>query len=526
MSSSIISRIMIAAGAVGTAAIAAVSGWFYSATPPKDVPNKEPVTQEAVKPDTAKQDAAKQDVAKQEAARVEIAKQEAARLETARLETARLEAARQDAAKQDAAKQDAARLEAAKQDTAKQEAARLESARLEAARLEAAKQDAAKQDAAKQETARLEAARLEAAKQDAAKQEAARLEAAQLEAARQDAAKQAAARLEAAQLEAAKQQAAKQAAVKQAAVKKDAAGSGMQLGGVSVRSWGYQLQNDDVETIASSPYDIIVMDYSRDTTTAGAFTPADLARMKRKPDGSRRIVLSYISVGEAEDYRYYWQERGWNRAANRSGVVDEENPEWKGNYSVRFWQSEWQDVIFGAEDSYMARINKAGFDGVYLDKIDVCETYEGRTPAGTVASDLMIQFVRKLSTIMKARNPNFLIIAQNAEFLLPDDDYRAAIDGIGKEDILYRNEKVPGTNRYQDGKANDADTVRETIELVNKLRADGKAIMAVEYITDRDDIGKAAAKLQGEGYLFYVGPRDLARLAPPVEVAARDASND
>ena len=44
---------------------------------------------------------------------------------------------------------------------------------------------------------------------------------------------------------------------------------------------------------------------------SGIFTPADLAKMKRKPDGSRRYVLAYISIGEAETYRYYWNERGW-----------------------------------------------------------------------------------------------------------------------------------------------------------------------------------------------------------------------
>ena len=300
----------------------------------------------------------------------------------------------------------------------------------------------------------------------------------------------------------------------------------MKLGGVVVKNWGYQLQNGDAQTIANSPYDVVVIDYSRDSTAAGAFTTAELELMKKKPDGSRRIVLSYISIGEAEDYRYYWLERGWNRKANRAGIVDEENGEWKSNYSVRYWMPEWQDLIVGDEDSYMARINNAGFDGVYLDKIDVCETYEGRTPDGTVASDLMIQFVRKLSTIMKSRNANFLIIAQNAEFLLPDDDYRAAIDGIGKEDILYRNQKVAGTNRYQDGVENDADTVKTTLELVDKLKSDNKAIMAVEYLTDADAIAAAAERLQNQGYLFYVGPRDLARLAVPVEVAVKDDSHD
>jgi cysteinyl-tRNA synthetase, unknown class len=543
MLSSVFSRILAAAGAAGAAAVAAVSGVFTSAPPPKPAVPTEVVRPNIDAQDVAKAEAARLAAVKAEAERLEAAKAEAVKLEAARAEAARLEAARADTVKQQAAKAEIARLEAEAIAAAKREAAKAEAVRQEAAKVDTAKRDAAAADAVKLEALKLEAAKQDAAKaetarQDAAKAEAAKTEAARLEAAKVEAAKQASAKVETARLEAAKIEAAKQTAVKLGAVinevvakqastrkgtsKSTAAGGDMMLGGIAVKSWGYQLQNDDVETIANSPYDVIVMDYSRDTTTAGAFTPADLVRMKKKPDGSRRIVLSYISIGEAESYRYYWAERGWDRTANRASVVDEENPEWKGNYSVRYWLNEWQDVIVGDEDSYMNRINKAGFDGVYLDKIDVCEAYEGRTPSGTVASDLMIQFVRKMSAVMKTRNPNFLIIAQNAEFLLPDEDYRAAIDGIGKEDILYRNEKVPGTNRYQDGKSNDADSVKQTIDLVNKLRDDGKTVMAVEYITDRRSIETASDKLQGERYLFYVGPRDLARLAPPVLVASRD----
>ena len=149
------------------------------------------------------------------------------------------------------------------------------------------------------------------------------------------------------------------------------------LAGLNVKNWGYQLQNDDVETIAQSPYDVVVIDYSRDGTGATAFSADDVARMKVKPDGSRRIVIAYVSIGEAEDYRYYWQERGWNRRSNRAGIIDGENAEWQHNYSVRYWHPEWQDLIVGDEDSYIGRVNAAGFDGVYLDKIDVCETYDG-----------------------------------------------------------------------------------------------------------------------------------------------------
>ena len=41
-----------------------------------------------------------------------------------------------------------------------------------------------------------------------------------------------------------------------------------------------------------------MIDYSGED---GPFSPAQVERMKQKPDGSRRIVLSYMSIGEAED---------------------------------------------------------------------------------------------------------------------------------------------------------------------------------------------------------------------------------
>ena len=38
--------------------------------------------------------------------------------------------------------------------------------------------------------------------------------------------------------------------------------------------------------------------------------------------------------------------------------------------------SDWQDIICGSEDSYLNKIIKAHFDGVYLDIIDAFEYYE------------------------------------------------------------------------------------------------------------------------------------------------------
>src|SRR5207249_4702512 len=74
-----------------------------------------------------------------------------------------------------------------------------------------------------------------------------------------------------------------------------------------IKSWRYQLQNIDPSQIARSPDDLVVVDCDGD---GGALGAAKVEQMRRKPDGSRRLVLAYVSIGEAENYRRYWQ-RSW-----------------------------------------------------------------------------------------------------------------------------------------------------------------------------------------------------------------------
>jgi cysteinyl-tRNA synthetase len=126
-----------------------------------------------------------------------------------------------------------------------------------------------------------------------------------------------------------------------------------------------------VAALANTYYDLAGIDYSFDGTEAGKFTAAQVAQMKVKPDGKRRKVIAYLSIGEAEDYRYYWQ-NGWGEGD--PSFIHEENPGWPGNFKVEYWDPRWQAIIFG----YLRMIVKAGFDGVYLDIIDAYEYFEGR----------------------------------------------------------------------------------------------------------------------------------------------------
>lgn len=37
----------------------------------------------------------------------------------------------------------------------------------------------------------------------------------------------------------------------------------------------------------------------------------------------------------------------------KKGSNVEENPEWRGNYKVRYWDNDWQNIIYGKDNSYL-----------------------------------------------------------------------------------------------------------------------------------------------------------------------------
>ena len=267
----------------------------------------------------------------------------------------------------------------------------------------------------------------------------------------------------------------------------------------AAKSWGYQLQKLDPNTLAATPYDMLVIDYSRDGKAALAWTPEQVDRIRIKPDGGRRIVLAYLSIGEAETYRYYWKWYwGWFFGVFAPRWLGSENPEWPGNYGVRYWQEGWQKIIFGGEDGYLERIVKAGFDGVYLDHVD---EYVDMAMEKRNARALMIAFVKALATRARRLKPGFLIVPQNAEALLTDASYRAVIDGLGKEDLLF------GDDVNQ--QPNEPKSIASNVVRLKLLTADHKPVFVVEYLNAPQEIERARKRLERYGFIPYFADRPL-----------------
>ena len=137
-----------------------------------------------------------------------------------------------------------------------------------------------------------------------------------------------------------------------------------------INSENYSSKQDFINAVSSTNYDVIIMDLFHNEL---AYTLSEINSLKYKSNGGKRLVICYMSIGEAEDYRYYWN-NDWN--TNKPSWLDAENPDWKGNYKVKYWETEWQSIIYGSNSSYLKRIIDTGFDGTYLDIIDGFEYFE------------------------------------------------------------------------------------------------------------------------------------------------------
>jgi cysteinyl-tRNA synthetase len=291
-----------------------------------------------------------------------------------------------------------------------------------------------------------------------------------------------------------------------------------------VTSWGYQLQGEggkgiDFERLTRADVDLLVIDLF---DLGEELTAKQLASLKRRPDGGRRIVLAYLSIGEAESYRYYWQ-KAW--AKQPPGFLVAENSDWQGNFKVRYWDPAWRTILLGgnggsggsatgtADAGYLDRVLRAGFDGVYLDIVDAFEYFgpEGEVPERKTAAQDMAELVLAVARHAREtrKRPDFLIVPQNGANIFAEisralgEKYLAAVDAIGAEDTFYygsRDENNPLRIQH------------DTVAALRRFGAAGKPVLAVDYVTDPAKAKKFVALARKNGFVPYVGRRALDRL--------------
>ena len=127
-----------------------------------------------------------------------------------------------------------------------------------------------------------------------------------------------------------------------------------------------------LSALQRSNYDLLIIDafYHGELLTA-----EEIAKLKVKPNGKRRLVYSYLSTGEAEDYRYYWKNE---YKKNPPDWLEEANEDWEGNYKVEYWHPEWKAILYQGKDSYLNKLLACGYDGAFLDVIDSFYYFEAK----------------------------------------------------------------------------------------------------------------------------------------------------
>ena len=284
----------------------------------------------------------------------------------------------------------------------------------------------------------------------------------------------------------------------------------------SPASLAYVLQADSlakskaaaVAKLAASGRDWIVLDAT--FCSEEPWTADDLAAIRAGRPG--RKVIAYLSIGEAEDYRAYWNP-AWD--ANHDGRPDAtapswllgQNPQWKGNYRVKYWQAGWQNIILADVDKIMA----AGFDGVYLDIVDGFETFEqdgknfidDRVNPETKQSYRrdMVDWVKAVAARARTTNPAALVIPQNGPQLLAQPDFLGAIDAVGVEDLFTNGDKLQKA----------ADT-KYVLDFLSPLAAAHKPVLDIEY-AKRQPLQTRIRESAGQhGFVWLVTDRQLKTL--------------
>lgn len=123
--------------------------------------------------------------------------------------------------------------------------------------------------------------------------------------------------------------------------------------------------------LAATNYDVIVMDLYYNNTDA--FTTSEIAQLRNKANGGKRLLLAYLNIAQADNNRYYWQ-TSWS--GSKPDWLLDVDTQHSNLYHVQYWQPQWQQIIYGNNAAYIDKVIGAGFDGAYMDGISAFHYFE------------------------------------------------------------------------------------------------------------------------------------------------------
>jgi cysteinyl-tRNA synthetase len=315
-----------------------------------------------------------------------------------------------------------------------------------------------------------------------------------------------------------------------------------------IKFFAYQIQKVEedgaADVLASTHYDMLVLEPTRTDWSSDSKnfdTKAMVTKLKNtkaSDNTHRKLLIAYIDIGQAEDWRWYWT---WSADYDDCNdpfpndwpdyIIACDPDGWAGNYPVAYWEEEWKDIViygvnqdsspYGDYTSIIDEVIKDGFDGIYLDWVEAFEMEavmdeaqkQGKDPAVE-----MINFIQEMRDYAEKRNPDFIIIQQNAASLIDgrSDDLLSVIDAIAQEAIWYDGDATDNwddTNGYDF--LNDSSLVDYYLGYLDQYLSGGVPVFDVEYALNYEE--DAYSKAYNKGYVPYCTRRSLAKLTttPP-----------
>lgn len=237
--------------------------------------------------------------------------------------------------------------------------------------------------------------------------------------------------------------------------------------------------NDSVDILKK--YDMIILDPDN-------HPPLDELR--------KRLLIAYLSCGEAENYRTYW-----NKIKDEPWIIGE-NPNWPGNFYVDISHPQWQNIIL---NEVIPKIINQGFRGLMLDTLDTAsyledvfpDKYKGR-------KQVMVEMIKKIHT----RYPQLYLISNNGFSIL--EKIAPYLSGALAEDITMQIDfKNGGYKRV------DKSERQRKVKILTKIKKKyNLEIFTLDYVASGDKkMRKIAYNFsKRKGFHPYIAEKDLNRI--------------
>ena len=212
-------------------------------------------------------------------------------------------------------------------------------------------------------------------------------------------------------------------------------------------------------------------------------------------DKAGRLCVAYMSVGEAEQNRWFWRD-----IKDRQWVLDV-NPDWPDARRVDPRSVEWQRLLI---DEVAANILAAGYDGFLLDNVDTPEFLMRTEPElYKGAEDAMAGIIRGL----RERYPGAVIIANGGLGVVPG--VAGSLDAMMYEGTVSSWRRLDnGTFAYGEIAPKQKTWLRPRLA---RVKSAGLPVLALEYANPGDPAGmkKVWEEVVKAGNNPYISQRDL-----------------